>query len=145
MCSLGYTVAASEPNTFWAADLMHRLYHVPAFGHEWIEHFASDYDAVPELSESDEVSSTRDSDTLQYFALEAYAYDIAVPGVGCAGEAEAPESSASGGAATTTAPPAAASTSATPTTSEPPSSVSIPAGCHTHGKDSACSRGLLCY
>jgi hypothetical protein len=29
--------------------------------------------------------SARDSETLQYFALEAYAYDISVPGVGCPG------------------------------------------------------------
>lgn len=88
MCALGYTVAGSETNTFWAADLMHRLYHVPAVGQMWIEHFADGYGEVLELAKSNRSESTRDSETLQFFALEAYAFDIAVPGEGCPGEHE---------------------------------------------------------
>lgn len=91
MCALGYTVAGSETNTFWAADLMHRLYHVPAVGQMWIDHFADGYDEVLELAKSNRSESTRDSETLQFFALEAYAFDIAVPGEGCPGEHEETE------------------------------------------------------
>jgi len=32
---------------------------------------------------------TKDSDTLQYFAIEVYAFDIAVLGKGCPGEVQA--------------------------------------------------------
>ncbi|KAG2414950.1 hypothetical protein HFD88_006138 [Aspergillus terreus] len=91
MCALGYTVAGFETNTFWAADLMHRLYHVPAVGQMWIEHFAEGYGEVLELAKSNRSVSTRDSETLQFFALEAYAFDIAVPGEGCPGEHEETE------------------------------------------------------
>lgn len=88
MCALGYTISGSETNTFWAADLLHRLFHMPPIGQNWVEHFADGYGEVLELAAGNESTSTRDSETLQYFALEAYAYDIAAPGVGCAGEYE---------------------------------------------------------
>jgi hypothetical protein len=41
---------------------------------------------VIELAHTRSEHSVRNSDTLQYFALEAYAYDIAVPGEGCTGK-----------------------------------------------------------
>ena len=88
MCSLGYTISNSETNTFWAADLMHRLFHMPPIGQNWVDHFADGYDEVVELAAGNKSVSTRDSETLQYFALEAYAFDIVVPGVGCPGEHE---------------------------------------------------------
>lgn len=130
MCALGYNVAESPTNTFWASDLMHRLYHMPAVGGAYIEHYAEDYAEVIELAAGNETYSTHDSDTLQYFALEVYAYDIAVPGVGCPGPrsiaissqtatataAPAPSSSATAVAATTT--------SGTPTVSQSPSTTS---------------------
>lgn len=122
MCSLGYNVRESKTNTFWASDFLHRLYHMPAVGYGYIEHFADDYDEVVALAASEETTSTRDSDTLQYFALEAYAFDIAVPGVGCPGpeEASTPSSSA--------APEPPAATSATPTDQQAPSSTAdVPA------------------
>ena len=85
MCSLGYTVSGSETNTFWASDLLHRLYHVPVIGQNWIDHFADGYEEVIDLATENATLSTHDSETLQYFSLEAYAYDIAVPGTGCLG------------------------------------------------------------
>ena len=88
MCSLGYTISNSETNIFWAADLMHRLFHMPPIGQNWVDHFADGYDEVVELAAGNKSVSTRDSETLQYFALEAYAFDIVVPGVGCPGEHE---------------------------------------------------------
>jgi hypothetical protein len=126
MCALGYNVADSPTNTFWASDLMHRLYHMPTIGWGYIEHFADDYEQVIELAAANNsTESTHDSDTLQYFALEAYAYDIAVPGVGCSG---GEESHSHAPASSSAAPPApVATTSGSPTQTQAPSStVSIP-------------------
>lgn len=128
MCSLGYNVASSPLNIFWASDLMHRLYHMPTIGGAYIEHFADDHDEVLELAASNSSESTHDSHTLQYFALEAWAYDIAVPGVGCPGAQSAVHDHASVSNTTATA-----TTTGTPTVSQTPSSTSsLPANCHTH-------------
>lgn len=88
MCAMGYTVSGSETNTFWASDLLHRLYHLPSVGQKWIDHHADGYKEVINLALEHPTLSTHDSETLQYFALEAYAHDISVPGVGCPGEKE---------------------------------------------------------
>ncbi|KAL3452677.1 putative peptidase family-domain-containing protein [Aspergillus insuetus] len=88
MCALGYTVSESETNTFWAGDLLHRLYHMPAIGQGLVEHYADGYEGVLELAEGNKTESVHDSETLQYFALEVYAYDVVVPGVGCVGDDE---------------------------------------------------------
>lgn len=53
-----------------------------------VEHFAEDYADVLELARTEPEKSVIDSDALQYFAIDAYAYDIAAPGVGCSGEPE---------------------------------------------------------
>ncbi|KEF59555.1 uncharacterized protein A1O9_04399 [Exophiala aquamarina CBS 119918] len=158
MCALGYNVAESPSNTFWASDLMHRLYHMPSIGWEYIEHFADDYDEVVELAAANNsTESTHDSDTLQYFALEAYAYDIAVPGVGCSGAEGSHSHAPASSSAAPSAPAATATTSGSPTQPQAPSStVSIPPvsghdlsfsantdafqGCHTHeGGDLHCT------
>lgn len=85
LCALGYTVAGSEANTYFGSDLIHRLYHMPAFGENYVEHFAEDYAGALELAKTNATFATHDSDVLQYFALDVYAYDIAVPGIGCPG------------------------------------------------------------
>lgn len=119
MCGLGYTVSGSETNTFWASDLLHRLYHVPAIGQNWIDHFADGYEEVIDQAKKNATLSTHDSETLQYFALEVYANDIAAPGVGCPGTQHEHEESHDEGTPTT---------SATATTSDNPSSTSdVPA------------------
>ncbi|KAL3465022.1 putative peptidase family-domain-containing protein [Aspergillus heterothallicus] len=88
MCGLGYTVSESETNTFWASDLLHRLYHMPAIGQGLVEHYADGYEGVLELAQGNRTEAVHDSETLQYFALEVYAYDVVVPGVGCVGGEE---------------------------------------------------------
>ena len=131
MCALGYTVSESDTSTFWATDLLHRLYHVPAVGQNWIDHFADGYEAVIDLAENNATLSTHDSESLQYFALEAYAYDIAVPGVGCPGvqhtheEADAQTTSE----AVTTQPTATATTTDAPSTTSSVPAVSRSLGC----------------
>ncbi|KAJ5748704.1 uncharacterized protein N7511_010400 [Penicillium nucicola] len=125
MCSLGYTVSGSETNTFWATDLLHRLYHVPAVGQNWIDHFADGYEEVVDQAKENATLSTHDSETLQYFALEVYAYDIAVPGIGCPGVQHEHEEHVD---ETTTE---AASPSAT-TADKPSATSDVPENCHTH-------------
>ncbi|KAK8237481.1 putative peptidase domain-containing protein [Phyllosticta capitalensis] len=85
VCNLGYTVAGSKVETFWATDLMHRLLHVPRVSEGVVEHYAEDYAGVLELAQEDPAKSPVNSDTLQYFAIDVYAYDVAAPGVGCTG------------------------------------------------------------
>ncbi|CAM1510678.1 Fc.00g010130.m01.CDS01 [Cosmosporella sp. VM-42] len=117
VCGLGYTVTNSKLNTFWATDLMHRVLHVPTVSEGVVDHFAEDYADVIELAESDSSKSGIDSDTLQYFAIDVWAYDIAAPGVGCTGELEEGEDEPT----------------ATATESSAPSATSeAPKECHTH-------------
>lgn len=128
MCGLGYTISGSETNTFWASDLLHRLYHVPAIGQDWIEHFADGYEEVIDLATTNATFSTHDSETLRYFALEAYAYDIAVPGTGCPGtqqkhrdsDSDEPDAGANQISSTSTATESASTTSNAPAVSNYP-------------------------
>ncbi|KAF7557165.1 hypothetical protein G7Z17_g878 [Cylindrodendrum hubeiense] len=103
VCGLGYNVANSKLNTFWATDLMHRILHVPVISESIVDHYAEDYPEALELAKTDPSKSPIDSDTLQYFAIDVYAYDIAAPGVGCTGKVEkATETTDDKAAATTT-------------------------------------------
>ncbi|KAL8917343.1 MAG: hypothetical protein Q9208_008013 [Pyrenodesmia sp. 3 TL-2023] len=98
----------SELNTYFGTDLLHRLYHIPAFGDNHVEHFAEGYAGALELARTNETYTTRDSDTLQYFAVDVYAFDIILPGVGCTGmESEAANSSMTTSASTSYQSPAA--------------------------------------
>lgn len=87
VCNLGYSVAGSPLNTIWAVDLLHRMLHVPTINENVVDHYADDYNSVVALASQDPRKSTRDSNALQYFAIDAWAYDIAAPGVGCTGKA----------------------------------------------------------
>lgn len=112
----GYDIANGATNFYWASDLLHRLLHIPKVGEGIVEHYggADEYPGVLALAESNPSEAVRNSDTLQYFALEVYAHDIAVPGVGCPGHYREVSSSAAA-AATTSSAAAAASTSAAAT------------------------------
>ncbi|KAJ9142930.1 Major allergen Asp f 2-like protein [Pleurostoma richardsiae] len=116
MCNLGYTVAASPLNTFWATDLLHRVLHVPKIAEMVVEHVAEEYTDVLELGEGDPAQSARDIHALQYFAVDVYAYDVAAPGIGCMGEPAKEEEEVP-----------------TTTTTAQPSATSVAAKeCHTH-------------
>ncbi len=91
----GYNVAEYPTNTFFASDLMHRMYHMPTFGEAWVEHYAETYEEVLELARTNSSYAVHDSESLQLFALEVYAHDIAIPGVGCPGPHAHGQSSAS--------------------------------------------------
>lgn len=116
MCGLGYTVAEGATNTFWASDLMHRLYHVPAVGYGYIDHYIETYNDALAFGQNGTATNAHDSDVLQYFALDVYAYDIAIPGTGCTGQTS---SSSSAEDATTTSSTPTSSLAASQTSSAP--------------------------
>ncbi|KAE9970107.1 hypothetical protein BLS_005071 [Venturia inaequalis] len=91
VCGLGYTVTGSPLNTFWATDLLHRMFHVPKINENKVDHYAEDYEAVIELTKTHSNSTVFNSDSLQYFAIDVYANDIAAPGVGCHGNEPEPK------------------------------------------------------
>lgn len=87
MCMFGYNVANGATNFYWGSDLLHRLLHVPKVGEGVVEHYGHEgkYPGVLALAKENATYAVRNSDTLQYFALEVYAHDVVIPGVGCAG------------------------------------------------------------
>ncbi|EOA84557.1 uncharacterized protein SETTUDRAFT_91360 [Exserohilum turcica Et28A] len=139
MCMLGYNVANGATNYFWGSDLIHRLLHVPAVGEGAVEHYAESkdgkYPAVLSLAKNNATFAARDSDAIQYFALEAYAYDIAVPGVGCPGRYTPPKASPTGTATPSpTVSPSATPASASAAAAAATSSAAAPAeACQPHG------------
>ena len=56
-----------------------------------MDHFSEDYAGLLKLAQEEPEKAAIDSDALQYFAIDVYAYDIAAPGVGCSGEVEEAE------------------------------------------------------
>lgn len=117
MCMFGYNVANGATNFYWASDLLHRLLHIPKVGEGVVEHYGAEgkYPGVISLAKTNSTYAVRNSDTLQYFALEVYAQDVAIPGVGCPGTYTA--SSTPAAAASSTRP--ASSAAATPAPASP--------------------------
>ncbi|KAI0413190.1 putative peptidase family-domain-containing protein [Xylaria grammica] len=90
LCGYGYSVAGGALNFYFGSDLVHRLYHLPKIGEGIVEHYADTYGECLELALRDPALAARNSHTLQYFALDVYAFDIAVPGEGCTGRPSEP-------------------------------------------------------
>jgi hypothetical protein len=99
-------------------DLMHRLLHVPSVSELVVEHYGNGYIGSLDLAVNNPEEAVINSDSVQYFALEAWAVDFSVPGIGCVGNETAARdlyessmsSSAASAAATATAAPSAAGT-----------------------------------
>lgn len=100
ICGHGYTIAGSANSLTWAGDLMHRVMHTDSFGEFVAGHYADTYVECLELAKTNATFAVRNSASLRLFALDAYAYDIAVPGIGCLGTPPA-ETADSHAAATT--------------------------------------------
>ncbi|KAF1943850.1 zincin [Clathrospora elynae] len=145
MCMFGYNVANGATNFYWASDLLHRLLHIPKVSEGVVGHYNDEemdkYLGVVSLAKMNSTYAARNSDTLQYFALEVYAHDVAVPGIGCAGtynplsfSTVAPASSASAvvGASTMKTPAAASATLVTAAASAAPTEACEPHGNHWH-------------
>lgn len=125
----GYNVANSATNLYWGSDLLHRLLHVPKVGEGVVEHYGHEgkYPGVLSLAKENSTYAVRNSDTLQYFALEVYAHDIAIPGIGCAGTYTATSS------ATATSTSAAASSAVRTSSAVAASATAVQEACTPHG------------
>ncbi|CDR44326.1 CYFA0S14e01904g1_1 [Cyberlindnera fabianii] len=86
MCAYGYEVSKFSNALFWASDILHRVWHTEILGQLTVDHYADTYDECLELAQSSPEEAVRNSATLRYYALEVYAYDVALPGVGCSGD-----------------------------------------------------------
>lgn len=104
---------------------MHRLWHVPVVSEDQVHHYADGYENLLELAKGvNYTEAARNSASLSYFALEAYAYDVVIPGEGCVGKVvEGQAGDAHGAAATTTEAVSAATATAT---------AAVGQECHTH-------------
>ncbi|EKD18134.1 major allergen Asp f 2 precursor [Drepanopeziza brunnea f. sp. 'multigermtubi' MB_m1] len=92
LCGHGYTVAEGNDEHYFGADLMHRLYHTPKISEGVVEEYVETQAELLQLAIDSPELAVRNSVTLRHFAVEAYAYDIAVPGQGCPGTLpESPE------------------------------------------------------
>lgn len=103
MCSQGYTVSQSKNSVFWAGDLLHRIWHTDSMGQGVVGHYADTYDECLELAKQNISEAVRNSATLRFYALDVYAYDIALPGKGCTGKKENKSKSESNISLSTTA------------------------------------------
>lgn len=123
MCSNGYTIANNKLATYFAADLMHRLYHTTKIGEGAAEHYADTYSECLELAQNNSAEAVRNTHSLQYFALDVYAMEVALPGEGCTGApaekdadshgaASGSSASSSSSASSTAAPASSAASSA---------------------------------
>ncbi|KAH6644301.1 putative peptidase family-domain-containing protein [Boeremia exigua] len=153
MCMFGYDVANGATNFYWGSDLLHRLLHIPSVGEGIVEHYggADEYPGVLALAESNPTEAVRNSDTLQYFALEVYAHDVAVPGIGCAGHYRevssttapaASASSASASASSTVASSAVAASVTSAAVSATSAAASAAASCTPHDDHWHCPAGV---
>ncbi|RCK56528.1 pH-regulated antigen PRA1 [Candida viswanathii] len=86
MCANGYTVSQSPTNTHWASDLLHRFFHLESIGNEIVGHYVDSYEDCLEFATENATYAVRNSDSLIYYALDVYAYDVAAPGEGCSGD-----------------------------------------------------------
>lgn len=148
----GYDVANGATNFYWASDLLHRLLHIPKVGEGIVEHYgdAHEYPGVLALAESNPQEAVRNSDTLQYFALEVYAHDVAVPGIGCPGHyqevsssaAAAPTSSASAASSAVASATAVVSSAASAAASATSAAAAATASCTPHDDHWHCPPGV---
>jgi len=117
LCGYGYTVAGGKLASFFASDLIHRLFHTDKIGEKTVFHYADSYQECEELAKSEPELAVRNAHTLQYFALDVYAYDISVPGQGCTGKPVEEEETEAAAASSSSASSSATSSAASSSTS----------------------------
>jgi hypothetical protein len=96
---------------------MHRLYHTTKIGEGATEHFADSYAECLELAEDEPADAVRNTHSLQYFALDVYAMEVALPGEGCTGALAAGAADSHGAAPAVSSAASSASSSAAPASS----------------------------
>lgn len=130
MCAYGFTVAQGALSFYFGSDLIHRLLHMPSVGEGVAEHFADSYTECLELARTEPAQAVRNSHTLQYFALDAYAFDVAVPGEGCTGKPAKEEEKEEGHGGHGSASPPTTTTSSEPSATSAAAAVSRTLKCN---------------
>lgn len=100
-----------------------------SLGEGVVEHYADAYDECLELALNHPEEAVRNTHTLQYFALDVYAFDIALPNDGCTGKATGGSASSSASNLSTMT---AATTSTTGTVSDAVSTTTTGAAVSRH-------------
>lgn len=86
ICSSGYTIAGDSPSDTWAGYILEQLLDIENNGDTGLGNYEKSYNGVIELPKKNQTErAVKNKNSLIYFALEAWAHDIAVPGVGCPG------------------------------------------------------------
>ncbi|GAA5856920.1 hypothetical protein JCM8547_008465 [Rhodosporidiobolus lusitaniae] len=83
LCWDEHKVLDAPPNQWLAVDLLHRMTHIPSIAYNHVEHTASTFPDVLQLAHLNDSRTVLNSETLQLYALEAYANDVAHPPNGC--------------------------------------------------------------
>ncbi|TNY23476.1 putative peptidase family-domain-containing protein [Rhodotorula diobovata] len=145
LCWDGNEIGVTPASQWLAADLLHRLMHIPSVTYNHVEHAADTYPDVLALAASNSSLAAYNQATFQLYALDAYAQDVAFPPSGCVGaEAHIPteeddghsHSHDAGASSSSSAAPAASATVPAEMTignAEASATASAAESCHTHG------------
>lgn len=72
LCAFNFDLATDNPNTYFAADLLHRAFHVPNFVHGKVHHHADSYHDCLDLAKTNATAAVENQHSLQYFALDVF-------------------------------------------------------------------------
>ncbi|BGP18417.1 hypothetical protein JCM10213_001664 [Rhodosporidiobolus nylandii] len=146
LCWDEHKIGVTAPSTWLAADLLHRMTHIPSIIYDHVVHAADDYPDVLALAANNDTAAAFNQNT--FHALDAYARDVAYPPYGCVGSEEeiaaALEGSSSYGSASSSAASTSATATATATTTSEEAhethhhaseTTTAAANCHTHASD----------
>ncbi|POY72492.1 hypothetical protein BMF94_4318 [Rhodotorula taiwanensis] len=112
LCWDGVEIGSEPPARWLATDFMHRLTHVPSITYGHIDHAADSLGGVLELAAHNDSRTAFNQNTFQFYALDAYAYDVVWPGKSCV-TANPPHDEASHSAPASTSSSAAAAAATT--------------------------------
>ncbi|GAA5983023.1 hypothetical protein JCM5350_003545 [Sporobolomyces pararoseus] len=133
-------IGSLPPARWLATDFMHRLIHIPSITYGHISHAADSLGGVLELAANNDSRTVSNQNTFQFYALDAYAYDVVWPGKSCVTsdppheETSHDSSPAASTTATATATPTAEDHSDHDHATEETASATASAveSCHTH-------------
>ncbi|KAM0751349.1 zincin [Meredithblackwellia eburnea MCA 4105] len=83
LCWDGNKVGGIDGVHYLGADLLHRMTHIPTVAYDHVLHYAEEYDEILEFAHEGNPKAVYNSDTLQLYALDAYAKDVIYPPSGC--------------------------------------------------------------
>ncbi|GAA5984855.1 hypothetical protein JCM5350_002584 [Sporobolomyces pararoseus] len=83
LCWDGVEIGTLPPARWLATDFMHRLIHIPSITCGHISHAADSLGDVLELAANNDSRTISNQNTFQFYALDAYAYDVVWPGKSC--------------------------------------------------------------